>query len=621
MAESMLSKYISRPWISMWSVFAVLTVVMGGAPQHVAAATPPAPSVQLDWAYCATHPRTAVVVAHADDDRYFFGDEVRQRIKSGHCLKVVHVNAGFDVKPDGDAPSSDPWYYQKRIDGAKAAYAGMLQRAYPGTTITITNSWDSVAGFSLNRYIVSSAMKGDQPSGQLIEIQILGLPNSSNAGPASQAGNVTSVLYADAAASAPNVAPYDTKNVYHWADLQNILNTTLGWTNPREVLALDPYGVPGDDGHQGQHPDHIMAARLVQNSSYARDYPSQVRYFKTYSVNDLISNVTDAVGQDSQIDLAAHWKYDWGVSWMSSTPCSKMSHGRQGVGMFTPYAWACKRYEASSKEYFAAGLLVAAGSKCLNADPSGNLGFGVCGVNSVPVSIGRSGLAWVSDASSNTAGKKLAIQNTSTTIDTALTLVNYDTAQSEVGSARGSRWRYDATNSTMVMQYNDTKSGNYLSLCMGANASGRAVLVGCTNAAVSKVSVKPREKVFKPVTGSQNIKLKYADSGLCMALGSTLSLTTCDSAGTMLKLQSDGSISSQDGLRCLNMPTFGTEGSSIKSAACVVGHPGQRFALDQIGSANAATLRPALDQVCAEGDLAVYPCHVYHQQQWVVMPQ
>ncbi|NDI87646.1 PIG-L family deacetylase [Undibacterium crateris] len=575
----------------------------------------PAPSSigskYIDRTYCNSKKDAMVLIAHADDDRYFMGDEIRNELAAGNCLKVLHINAGFDVSTLTGAVEynpNDPFYYQGRIDGAVATYAKLLSANYT-LNIYLTHAWDTVNGQLINRYILSKGINGGNPSGQTIEIQVLGLPNSSNATPLSNAGNVTSLLYSDSNATSINIASkisgYSVNNSYSWENVQGIVNQLFTWLNPYKVYSLDPFGIPNDDGKEGQHPDHIMAARLVYFSDYAKNNPSSVQYFKTYNVNTFEPNLSSSIASATENDLNEHWRFDWGSSFITSTPCD-VSNSSASAPQFKPDSWACKKYTATSSEYFVARNVVDSNNLCLNATGVASLNFGTCGASSLQVTIGKSNLAWVSNNSTVVAGasSKYVLYPNSLSNKSKVELINFTSPQSS------SAWHYNDLTNKFEFTYLDG-SNNKVKSCLSKDSNGNAILDSCASA----ITLKPSDTQTQAV-GS--LHLKNAKTGTCLGISSSgVALVSCTDPKASLSLNSGKNLTSSDGSYCLNSPTFAA-GGALTAKTCSTSLPGQKFTIEKITTSGRVVVRPNLDHMCVEDDLNIWACHAYEQQNWIV---
>ncbi|MBV7296718.1 ricin-type beta-trefoil lectin domain protein [Enterovibrio paralichthyis] len=560
----------------------------------------------VDYNYCLQHERKLIVVAHADDDRYFMGEDIRDAVNNGACLKIVHVNAGFDITPPSSAPSynaNDPYYYQGRINGAKAVYADYLSQEF-STSVYQTQSWDNINGNKVHRYIFSRDFSGNTPGGQLIEVQVLGLPNSSNVIASSDVGTTISHLYTDHNETTINVADtitgFQVENVYSWDNVLGILNQIISWMNPTEILTLDPWGLPGDDAAEGQHPDHIMAARLVRATSYASSNPSQVKYFKTYNVNTFPTNLSEQTALKTISDVANHFSHDWGSSFVTNHPCS--------IGSSTnPESWACKQYEATEGQYSVAGYIENGAGQCLNTASDNSVSWGVCGSSSFPVTLAKARYAY--SLNPNYPEGTLAMIPSSNAAGASISLAHYSTMP------ENTRWHFN--DSTQKLEYLFTNSaGEREALCLDAAGDNGAILANCNESSTSTLTSST------VLSGSDQFKLRNLRSGRCLALDGNRDVTTtdCNSEGTGWNFNNGELSQSINGQTvCLNAPTFGRGIAKVTSNDCHTSSQGQRFDIRTIAGTSMQLIAPVNDSVCLEGDLNFFSCHGYQVQQWQLL--
>ncbi|MGL4906940.1 MAG: PIG-L family deacetylase [Plesiomonas sp.] len=566
----------------------------------------------INYDYCSDHERLLVVIAHADDDRYFMGDNIRSAIKAGSCVKVVHLNAGFDINPPSSANSSnaqDSFYYQGRINGAKAVYENMLSNNF-SSPVYEANSWDDIEGNTIQRYIISNELSDGVPSGQIIEIQVLGLPNSSNVTAFSNAGNTTSHIYTKHQNNTINIAGkisgYNLSNSYNWDSVVSTLNIVMQWMNPTKILTLDPWGVPGDDAVEGQHPDHIIAARAVNSTDYVNSNKELVAYFKTYNVNSFRSNLSSQLASKTETDLAVHFTHDWGSSFITELPCSSsmQANGNQ----FTPYSWACKKYNASEDEYFVASTLVNSDGQCLNSIDNKGVVWGECNKTTLPITIGKSKFAFVSNSTdvNNNEKNKFVLYPSPIESGGAIGLINY------LNMPNNTRWHYNDNSKKLEFIY-DSSDNRRTMYCLGKNDYGSAVLSECEMAVHTFVK-KDSAQTFD----NDEAKIKNILSNSCLITrGDGIAMGDCSGEISIWK-NNNGQLSKviNGKQMCLNAPVFGTGIGSITLNECHKSSPGQIFDIKKTIESNNFTIRPTNDNICLENDLNFYQCHGYKVQQW-----
>ncbi|WP_158119924.1 PIG-L family deacetylase [Vibrio metoecus] len=560
----------------------------------------------INFSYCLKNERKLIVIAHADDDRYFMGDDIRNAISNGACVKIIHINAGFDILPPKDANSysvDDPYYYQGRINGAKAVYSDFLSRGFE-KSIYQTESWDTVNGNTIQRYILSTELNGKLPQGQMVEIQIFGLPNSSNVVSSSGSGKTISHLYTDHNETTLNVANhvanYQVTNEYTWDNVLSTLDLIISWMNPTEILTLDPWGVPGDDGFEGQHPDHIMAARIVQSTAYASQNPNKVKYFKTYNVNTFSPNLSTETAEKTNTDVANHFQHDWGSSFVTDSACSEDA-------ATNPTSWACKQYQATPKEYFVAKNIENSAGQCLSVTNNNAVTWEACGASSLAVTLTKPRYAFVVNPNDTT--KTWVLSPSSNELGAQINLIPY------LDMPQNTRWHFN--DATQKMEFLFTNSDQKReALCLGSSSDNTAVLETCSEA----VDTTPADG-SAVLASNEQFSLKNEKSGQCLALDSNgqVTMVNCQSNGTLWKFNHGELSQSFNGQEvCLNSPTFGGGVAKITTKECHSTSQGQRFDIRMIEGTSLQLVTPINDNVCLESDLNLYPCHGYQVQQWRV---
>ncbi|MBQ4676534.1 PIG-L family deacetylase [Aeromonas hydrophila] len=566
----------------------------------------------INYDYCNNHERLLTVIAHADDDRYFMGDNIRQAISNGACVKIVHVNAGFDIHPPADANSfnsNDPFYYQGRINGARAVYANLVSDSF-NKPVYETNSWDEIEGDLVQRYILSTGLDGDKPSEQIIEIQILGLPNSSNVTSFSGAGNTVSHIYSNNEANTINIASeidgYNIPNRYNWDSVVAKVDLIMQWMNPNKILTLDPWGVPGDDGVEGQHPDHIIAARIVNSTDYAKTNPDTISYFKTYNVNVFKSNLSSSTANKTEADLDIHFTHDWGSSFITNNPCS--SSLQSGGVQFTPFSWACKEYKATQNEYFVTKNIKNINQQCLNSSDNKNVQWGACNETSLPVTIGKSRFAYISNSTSinNNEHSKLVLYPAGIISGASISLIDFK------DMPNNARWHYNDASNNLEFHYVNANNQKEI-FCLDVDSKNGAIISECNKN--DGVNVDDENDATLP-NGSYKILNRLSNQ--CVAVkDSSLVMASCSDTNTLWQKNNEEVSQLVNGeLKCLNAPVFGAGVAAIELKTCHTTSPGQKFDVKSIPNTNIQTIRPINDGICLENDLKFYECHGYKVQQW-----
>lgn len=562
----------------------------------------------IDYSYCLQSERKLIVIAHADDDRYFMGEDIRDAVKDGACIKVVHINAGFDIMPPSSANSynpDDPYYYQGRINGAKAVYADYLSGEF-ATPVYQTQAWDKVNDNTILRYIFSKDFTGDVARGQLIEVQVLGLPNSSNVAASSGAGNTISHLYSDHNITTLNVADtitgFQVENVYSWDSVLGSLNQIIAWMNPTEILTLDPWGLPGDDGAEGQHPDHIMAARLVRSTDYAASNPGKVTYFKTYNVNTFPVNLSEQAALKTISDVSNHFKHDWGSSFVTNHPCSIDSSTN-------PESWACKQYKATQGQYSVARYIENGAGQCLNVASDNTVQWGVCGQSSFPVTLSKARFAFAVNPA--TISARLALIPSANEAGASVSLGHFSTM------AANTRWHFNDATQKVEYLFNNN-AGEREALCLSVASDDGAALASCDSA---PTTTPAQSNVI--MSGTDQLSLRNVNTGKCLALDVNGDVTTtdCGNDGTVWRFNEGELSQTVNGEAvCLNSPIFGRGVAKPTGSDCHSSSQGQRFDIRTVeGLTGMQLVTPVNDSVCLEGDLNFYACHGYQVQQWQVV--
>lgn len=533
--------------------------------------------------YCNDHGRVLVVVAHADDDLYFINPKIKNEIARGYCVKVVHITGGYEHKNN----------YRERIEGSKLAYAQMIGVDFPNWA----EYWENINGREVQRFVLINK------SGQGIEIQELGIPCSANKSAQSNFGVTLAELYHDATKITKTI---DGKNSeYSWKDIQDFINIIFLKARPSLILTTDPYGAYFEDGHEGQHPDHIMAAKLVQKSDITKSKFSKIEYYKTSQINDLQKNLLSKDIYEKNLYLTKYWSKDkvgFGFQLpLNEKDCSGMINSSSKL--FSPFSWVCKMYQATANNYFVAEVLQESNTnKCLVLNDKNDFIFtDNCDVaNSITLT--KNGLAYIS-----TTGKIL----------TGTAKVNFPIRAISYEPNNGFFWKYDGTSK---LSYFDPLTGN--KYCVD-NKNDLAVSELCSNVKETTLTIKPYFSKKSATFDLLNIRLRnMINNNNCLSINEdSIGVSSCESETTRLNVLATGQLQSVlDPSICVETNSFSAD-SKLIVRKCNSNSAGQIFNLKKVGADNLFVLINEGLNGCIEiqnESLTSLSCHAFKKQLWSI---
>lgn len=556
-----------------------------------------APTAFAASAYCTDNNTSLAIVAHADDDFYFLAHRIKPNIEAGHCFRVVHLTGGY-------ANNKKPLKYQTRVDAALAGYQKML--GLPKST-QWTSTWDLVNGKLVLRY--QTVLRWTATGPQTLEVQVVGLPCGYHDQGHSGWGVTLAGLLNDANASTTTIDGKGTS--YNLAEVRAFLEQIFTEEQPSTIFTLDPYGSFFYNGHEGQHPDHIVTARLVQESGYVASHPTAVKYFKTYNLNHLPANLdSDGIIAKNEAMLGyVSVDDDPGIFTLGedATDCSGLST----IDQLGDKGWLCKDYAAQDGTYFQAARLKLDDGRCLavrNSDRK--VTFATCTDTAYATDFSLDGQSQVFVG--NDTRRRLHTWRSARSAVTAPTWDETDTDEYVSG------WRYNPTNKTLQQ----TDPSNAQLICVApidTPIDTRVEMVDCSSGAALTVTRGAAAPTGVPLT------LKNKVTGRCVLLSSVagVSMGDCASSEARLKLNAAGQLASAASPnQCLQRREF-QQRSPYGSAPCNSASLGQRFALTQVASGTDYTFVSHSPISCMEDndpdlDLNAWECNNYERQLWQI---
>ncbi|WP_397601676.1 PIG-L family deacetylase [Silvanigrella sp.] len=532
--------------------------------------------------YCDKIGKIFVIVAHANDDLYFMNPKIKKEIDKGHCIKVVHLTAGYAYHDN----------YFESIESSKAAYAQMIGIA----SANWLESWENINGKEIHKFILT------KQNGQWIEIQDLGLPSSSSSSATSHFGVTLAELYHDSNKITKTIDGKKTE--YSWKEIQNYINSIFSLENPLFILATDPYGVFFEDGLEGQHPDHILAAKLVQNSDFGRIHSPKIIYFKTNQINNLDKNLLSNDISEKKLFLSyykrkdnSEYKY---ISPKIQVDC--MDSINEFKKIYSPYGWVCKMYKATSDNYIIAEILKDSNTnKCLLLNKENDFIFGEDCNSANYISITKDGNAYIANL-----GK---IISAPFILNSQIRALSYEPILNLI-------WQYDGFSK---LSYLDLKTGN--KFCV-ENKDGQAILEKCSKTK-TEFNILSNDKNNLILSTLKNIKIKNIEKNdSCLSMDSeSVLVSSCDSENTLLNFLPTGQIQSAiDESKCIQTESF-SENTKLSFSKCNNNSAGQIFKIKNVGDNNYLLINRVLSN-CFEihNDFIMSSsCTGYKKQLWNIM--
>ncbi|KAB8040778.1 hypothetical protein GCL60_02300 [Silvanigrella paludirubra] len=532
--------------------------------------------------YCDKIGKIFVIVAHANDDLYFMNPRIKKEIDKGLCIKVVHLTAGYNIHDN----------YIESIEGSKAAYAQMIGISSPNWL----ESWEYINGKEIHKFILT------KQNGQWIEIQDLGLPSSSSSSSNSHFGVTLAELFHDSNKTTRTINGKKTE--YNWKEIQNYINSIFSLENPQFIFATDPYGVFFEDGREGQHPDHILSAKLVQNSDFGRINSPKIYYFKTNQINNLEKNLLSNEIFEKKLYLSSYKRKDNSeyqyISPKIQIDC--MDSINEFKKIYSPYGWVCKMYKATSDNYIIAEILKDSNTnKCLLLNNENDFIFGEDCNSANYISITKDGNAYLANL-----GK---IINTPFAINRQIRAKAYEPIQNFI-------WQYDGFSK---LSYLNLKTGERY--CVD-NKEGQAILEKCSKSRTD-LNILLNNKNNLILSSLKNIKIRNTENNeSCLAIDNeSVLVSSCDSENTLLNFLQTGQIQSAiDESKCLQTEFF-SENTKLTFSKCSSNSAGQIFKIKNVGEHNYIIINNALS-ICFEirNDLIISSsCTGYKKQLWNVI--
>ena len=273
------------------------------------------------------------VVAHEDDDLLFLAPDLYTDLRAGRRVRTIFVTAG-------DAGKGST-YWQRREEGARAAYAQMLG---------VANSWRfgnvSIAGHRIR--LVTLARR------PAVSLVFMRLPSGSPKG-TGYARNGNESLQKLWTGAISRLHAVDGSTSYTKASLQETVTGLMASVRPDAIHTQDYQGSYGD----GDHSDHHTVGYVTRAASARLANPHVLVAYQGYGISNRPSNLSAGQTRIKQNAFLAYSAYD-------SETCKTLETCRKRYAR-KYYAWFSRQYTTARSSRTALGHVVPDGAGACQA--------------------------------------------------------------------------------------------------------------------------------------------------------------------------------------------------------------------------------------------------------------
>ncbi|HSX28835.1 MAG TPA: PIG-L family deacetylase [Candidatus Saccharimonadales bacterium] len=260
-------------------------------PSPVTSTVLPVSVDQLPNTNCPDASTIMNVVAHQDDDLLFLNPDLLRDIRAGHCVRTVYMTSG-------DAGEGQ-LYWQKREQGAEAAYASLL-----GQDVI----WvQRVAKLATGQFVTIANPRGNQR----ISLIFMRLPDGNISGKGFKASHFESLARLHDG-HIPIIHSGDRQSAYTYSQLAAALATLMKTYSPLTIHTQATYNA---SSVFPDHSDHMEVGRVTHAAFQQYNDHSQatIAYYIGYPIRQMPPNVSGDELAKKTAAFLAYGKFDGAV--------------------------------------------------------------------------------------------------------------------------------------------------------------------------------------------------------------------------------------------------------------------------------------------------------------------